>query len=100
MDSCIDCVAKHVAKAEVLLNEYLSDRSMYFEHYLRSAGELAAAEDESRVKWPALADMIRSFRLSLFESFPAAGCDFSEIYAALQPIFEEEHGGEEDTERE
>jgi len=71
-DTCLQCVAKHLGQAHVLLKETCKG---YPEHYFFAVGHLAEAEDECVLKYPALAAFLRDLRLQLEDD---AG--FREVY--------------------
>lgn len=70
--TCLQCVAKHLGQANVLLKETCKG---YPEHYFIAIGHLAEAEDECVMKYPGLAAFLRDLRLQLEDD---AG--FREVY--------------------
>lgn len=60
--TCLDCVRKHLAAADVLMDEA---RQGYPEHRWRAIGNLVEAARESAVRFPELAAQIRAQRLKL-----------------------------------
>jgi hypothetical protein len=70
--TCLQCVAKHLGQACVLLRETCKG---YPEHYFIAIGHLAEAEDECVMKYPGLAAFLRDLRLQLEDD---AG--FREVY--------------------
>ena len=62
---CLNCVRKHLGKAEAKFNEFL--RGDYDEHFWLAIGEMAEAEDECIVEYPQLAALIREERIKAME---------------------------------
>jgi len=61
-ESCIECAAKHVGSALVLLSEA---RHGYDDHVILALGELEQAVQETELSHPALSEFIREARKSL-----------------------------------
>jgi len=59
---CIQCCAKHLGAAKVLLSESLQG---YPENYFTAIGNLSLAADHVVMKFPGLAALIRDIRLQL-----------------------------------
>ena len=76
--SCLDCARKHVAQAEILLQESVLG---YPEHFWLAIGHLAEAETELTHQWLHLAIMIREHRLALI-----AGTEY--VFPAIEVIRE------------
>jgi hypothetical protein len=71
-DTCLQCVAKHLGQANVLLKETCKG---YPEHYFIAVGHLAEAEDECIMDYPAFAAFLRDLRLQLEDD-----ADFRKVY--------------------
>jgi hypothetical protein len=71
-DTCLQCVAKHLGQANVLLKETCKG---YPEHYFIAIGHLAEAEDECVMKYPGLAAFLRDLRLQIEDD-----SGFREVY--------------------
>jgi len=61
VDSCMDCVRKHLGQAAALMDEAVLG---YPTHRWRAVGHLAEAERESLPEYPGLAVSIREERLA------------------------------------
>lgn len=66
-ESCIECAAKHVGSALVLLSE---SRHGYPDHVILALGELEQAVQETELEHPALSEFIRSARKDLTTLMP------------------------------
>jgi len=69
---CIQCCAKHLGAAKVLLNESVQG---YPENYFTAIGNLSLAADHVVMKYPGLAAFLRDLRLQTEDD---AG--FREVY--------------------
>jgi hypothetical protein len=66
--TCIECVAKHVGSALVLLSETLHG---YPDHLILAIGELEQAVQECEIGYPTLSEQIREVRKDITSSVPA-----------------------------
>jgi hypothetical protein len=62
--ACLDCARKHLAQAEVLLDEAAMG---YPVHFWLAMGHMAEASSELIEKYPELAEQIRTVRLKMQE---------------------------------
>ena len=71
METCLDCVRKHLAKAMCYLDE--SKVGPYAHYIWRAIGELGLAEDEAANEYNGFANDIRLERMKLMEFACAKG---------------------------
>lgn len=76
--SCLECVAKHVANAEILMQEY---RTGYKVHRLMAIGELEQARQEAEREYPELAARLYAERKNIWN-----GDDSPDLYGYLVEV--------------
>lgn len=79
--TCLDCVLKHVAQAQVLLCEV-----DYPKHRYLAIGHLAEAESEC-IRYPSLRSLIRELRLGLSDSDETINT-FDSVYELIESVYD------------
>ena len=89
--SCLNCVRKHLAKAEINLTEWkLGYPSRY---YWMCMGQMSEAEDEAIRDYPDLAKEIRNER-KLLEDDPAYEIPLLDLIDVVTAVAEEEESSD------
>lgn len=83
--TCLDCVRKHIGQAIVL---FLESDQTYPAHFWLGIGHLAEASDEALASYPALAQTLREYRLSMMED-PGYKPNLIEFFAEIDALAED-----------